>query len=167
MTLPVWPVLAEARMGTWTLTPKPDVRMTDYDVGPKTGRRRIEMLAHEVTFQQVMTADDYQAFTEFYEATLHHGADKFTIPVWDGEDYSTVIARFVGAYTAQQIGLELMQVSIRLLVMNLPVISDGAVWFVTEYGFEFADELTNLLHPLIHVDYPACFPTPPFDIGSI
>lgn len=158
MSFLVWPLAASALRGTWGLEPQPDVRMTDYPVGPKTGKPRFERLLHEVRFeQQLLNGTDFATFGSFYATSLRHGTDKFVMPIWDGEEYFVGIVKFVEPYSSASIAPDLMRVSFRLQALDLPLIDDAAVWMLSQYPGEDIIAWSDALHIEVHVHYPDVF----------
>jgi hypothetical protein len=152
-TWPLAPLLADS--SSWGFAAAPEVRATDFSAGPHSEKPRFDRLHHTADFSVLMTGEDFNLFRSWFVLTLHYGADKFTLPVWDGETYSAATVRFEQPYSAAYVSQELMRVSFRLIALDLPIIDDAALYLLSLYGGDFIIAWANALHYEVHVHYPS------------
>lgn len=166
MTIPAWPTSFDQwslpTSGSYTLSPVPDVRTSDYDTGPVVMRRRRKTLLHNVQFKIKFEPGDFFAFQQFYTDTIHHGVDKFTMNIWDGEVYQACTVRFNRPFQGNDYDPARMEIALDLVVLDMPIISEGAVYLIGLYGPDFVYAFALSIHELVHVEYPAALEGWPF-----
>src|SRR5262245_44384171 len=155
MTFVVWPLPASALTQSWQMIPRPEVRQTDYEVGPKTAKQRFDQLIYTIDCQQVMDTTQFSTFAAFYATSIRHGVDKFVMPLWDGEQYFSAIARFLETYQATYFAPGFTLIAMKFEALNLPVVDDAAVWMLSQYSGIDIINWANSLHYEVHVHYPS------------
>lgn len=163
MTLPAWPAAIAARMrrssggGDWQLSPIVEIASTDFDQGPARRRRRFTAMRYQLAGRMVLTDAELRVFKGFFYGTLLQGAQKFTMPIWDGEGCITATVRFDATepYTATQFAPGRVQVTLKLEVFDLPVYDEASAAFIAEYSEADALAWSASLQTWVNVTYPA------------
>jgi hypothetical protein len=124
MSLPAWPntLPQEAQLGSWKL---PEAHapntITDMNAGTIRARRAHSLAVSRVQFDMVLNSTQLDIFWAFYFGTIHSGAARFTMPVWNGKAYVTKTCRMRSATgpQASEFAHERARISLDLVVESL------------------------------------------------
>jgi len=157
MTLPVWPnqINYLAERGSWNKVPNEPVLRSEFDSGPARSRRRFTRQVTKFSFTVEMSEIEYASFESFFQYEANSGASWFSMPVYLGRaGYESQAVRFTEPYQVKDAGFLRVKVSAKLEVKMAPLLSGGAVYFVSEYGEEAIDGINDELDPLVNIEYP-------------
>lgn len=159
MSIPSWPSSLGhlVRSGTWSLSPITELAASPFEQGPGRTRRQFTNLRYSARLTIVMTRQEFRVFKGFVFGTLQHGALRFTMSCWDGEEYNTVTAKLdpEQLYTANDVFFELTAVSLSLEIFDLPVLDAGAMEFLSQFDETDAIAWPASLHTWVNTTYPA------------
>lgn len=158
MSLPQFPasLRSAATRGTWKWSPTPELSATDFDQGPPRARRQFTKLRHDAVFTIKFTSREFSLFKSFFAVVINHGADKFTMPIWDGDANETQTVKFDPARPYQTVdsGLNFCVVSFNLTLFDTPLLDEGVIQFISDYGFDNAASWTASVHLWVNTTYP-------------
>ena len=158
MTTPTWPTQINylAERGSWNKSPNEPVLRSEFDSGPARTRRRFTSQITKFSFTVQMTEGEYAALEGFFQDDLRSGAAWFNMPVYLGRNgYEVRAVRFTEPYQVRDAGFLHVKVSAKLEVKMTPLLTGGAVYFVSEYGEDAIDGIDDRLEPLVNIRYPA------------
>lgn len=123
MSLPSWPLDPflpdDPLVSGYQMEAIDELLRTEMDVGPSRTRRRFGQMQHRLSFTMVMTASQFMIMKGFYAESLRHGVLQFDMPVFRGDIFTTERVQFEQPYTANDLGLDLISVSMVFVVFDL------------------------------------------------
>ena len=84
--------------GSFSIDPHSDLARTEFDDGPQLVRVRFSNPTTVYNGTITLTNSEFMLFRGFYMNALNQGSKWFTIPVWEGNSYTSLKARFAKKY---------------------------------------------------------------------
>jgi len=132
-----------------------DVARSDFDDGPALVRTRFTNTTTMYNGTITLTDSEFNLFRGFYKNALASGSRWFSIPLWEGTDYSVHKVRFKEPYQIRDEGWNQYTLGIKLEVRDYATYSIFASYLIGLYGVDFViNEMADPLQIIINIDYP-------------